>query len=191
MPFYLAAMTSVPESMQKPVECNEINTAGTLIILEEAARARVKKLVFSSSAAIYGDNPVTPKVETMLPEPKSPYAITKLDGEYEKYLGVSAGAVPADCLRLELNPKCFWLFSYHHLDFATFESTQGEDVITMSFLNRTVRLKGKNLRELGLALQSRTVEVIRPMPERYAPLSVGRGVWVKAIEIENAKEQSG
>lgn len=80
--FHLAAMISVPESMQKPVECNEINTAGTLIVLEEAARAGVKKMVFSSSAAIYGDNPVTPKIETMLPEPKSPYAITKLDGEY-------------------------------------------------------------------------------------------------------------
>jgi UDP-glucose 4-epimerase len=80
--FHLAAMISVPESMQKPVDCNEINTTGTLIVLEEAARANVKKLVFSSSAAIYGDNPATPKVETMLPEPKSPYAITKLDGEY-------------------------------------------------------------------------------------------------------------
>jgi UDP-glucose 4-epimerase len=80
--FHLAAMISVPESMAKPVECNEINTTGTLIVLEEAARAGVQKLVLSSSAAIYGDNPVTPKVETMLPEPKSPYAITKLDGEH-------------------------------------------------------------------------------------------------------------
>ena len=72
--FHLAAMISVPESMQKPVECNAINTTGTLIVLEEAAKAKVKKLVFSSSAAIYGDNPVTPKIETMVPEPKSPYA---------------------------------------------------------------------------------------------------------------------
>lgn len=80
--FHLAAMISVPESMTKPIECDEINTRGTLIVLEEAAKAGVKKLVFSSSAAIYGDNPVVPKIETMLPEPKSPYAITKLDGEY-------------------------------------------------------------------------------------------------------------
>lgn len=80
--FHMAAMISVPESMEKPVECVEINTKGTLIVLEEAARAGVKKLCFSSSAANYGDNPVVPKLETMLPEPKSPYAITKLDGEY-------------------------------------------------------------------------------------------------------------
>ena len=80
--FHMAAMISVPESMEKPIECVEINTTGTLIVLEEAARAGVKKLCFSSSAANYGDNPTVPKLETMLPEPKSPYAITKLDGEY-------------------------------------------------------------------------------------------------------------
>ena len=60
--------------MAKPIECTEINTTGTLVVLEEAAKAGVKKLLFSSSAAIYGDNPVVPKVETMLPEPKSQYA---------------------------------------------------------------------------------------------------------------------
>src|SRR5215472_14183021 len=80
--FHLAAMVSVPESMHKPIDCNEINVAGTLVVLEEAARAGVKKLIFSSSAAVYGDNPSVPKREEMLPEPKSPYGITKLDGEY-------------------------------------------------------------------------------------------------------------
>ena len=52
--FHLAAMVSVPGSMQKPNECAEINGWGTAIVLEEAARARVKKLIFSSLAAIYG-----------------------------------------------------------------------------------------------------------------------------------------
>lgn len=80
--FHMAAMISVPESMEKPIECVEINCTGTLVVLEEAAQAGVKKMCFSSSAANYGDNPVVPKIETMLPEPKSPYAITKLDGEY-------------------------------------------------------------------------------------------------------------
>lgn len=80
--FHLAAIISVPESMRDPVECDKINTTGTRIVLEEAARAKVKKLIFSSSSAIYGDNPVTPKMETLPPEPKSPYALTKLKGEY-------------------------------------------------------------------------------------------------------------
>jgi UDP-glucose 4-epimerase len=97
--FHLAALISVPESMDQPLECNEINTAGTLIVLEEAARAGVKKLVLSSSAAIYGDNPVTPKVETMLPEPKSPYAITKLDGEYYCRMFTTEGRLATACLR--------------------------------------------------------------------------------------------
>jgi UDP-glucose 4-epimerase len=97
--FHLAAMVSVPESMQKLVECNEINASGTLVILEEAARAGVKKLVFSSSAAIYGANPVVPKTETMLPEPQSAYAITKLDGEFYCKLFAAEGRLPTVCLR--------------------------------------------------------------------------------------------
>jgi len=97
--FHLAAMISVPESMAKPVECNELNTLGTLIVLEEAARAGVKKLILSTSAAIYGDNPVVPKVETMLAEPKSPYAITKLDGEFYCQMFADSGRLPTACLR--------------------------------------------------------------------------------------------
>jgi UDP-glucose 4-epimerase len=97
--FHLAAMISVPESMQRPIECTEINTIGTLVVLEEAARAGVKKLTFSSSAAIYGDNPATPKIESMLPEPKSPYAVTKLDGEYYCGLFTREGRLQTACLR--------------------------------------------------------------------------------------------
>src|SRR5215475_3663142 len=79
--FHLAAMVSVQESVQKPNDCAEINALGTAIVLEEAARARVKKLIFSSSAAIYGDNPTIPKIESMPVEPKSPYAKSKYEGE--------------------------------------------------------------------------------------------------------------
>jgi UDP-glucose 4-epimerase len=79
--FHLAAMMSVQESVQKPNECAEINAGGTAIVVEEAARARVKKLIFSSSAAIYGDNPTIPKIESMPAEPKSPYAASKYEGE--------------------------------------------------------------------------------------------------------------
>lgn len=80
--FHLAALVSVPESMAKPGECVDLNVHGLLNVLEASAAAGVKKLVLASSAAIYGDNPTVPKLESMLPEPKSPYAITKLDGEY-------------------------------------------------------------------------------------------------------------
>ena len=79
--FHLAAMVSVQESVQKPNECAEINAEGTAIVLEEATRARAKKLIFSSSAAIYGDNPTIPRIENMPAEPKSPYATSKYEAE--------------------------------------------------------------------------------------------------------------
>lgn len=79
--FHLAAMVSVPKSVERPEECENINTLGTQVMLEEAAAAGVKKFCFSSSAAIYGDDPTVPKLETMEPRPKSPYASTKLAGE--------------------------------------------------------------------------------------------------------------
>lgn len=97
--FHLAAMISVPESMEKPVECTEINTIGTLVVLEEAARAGVKKLVLSSSSAIYGDNPISPKTEDLPPQPKSPYAITKLDGEFYCQMFSATGRLQTACLR--------------------------------------------------------------------------------------------
>jgi len=80
--FHLAALVSVPESMEKREECVKINSLGVLNVLRAAAEQGATKLVFASSAAVYGDNPVSPKVETMRREPHSPYAVTKLDGEY-------------------------------------------------------------------------------------------------------------
>jgi UDP-glucose 4-epimerase len=97
--FHLAAMISVPESMHKPVECVNINTIGTLNVLEAAAQAGVKKLCLSSSAAIYGDNPSVPKLENMFPEPKSPYAETKLSGEYYCGIYTRERGLPTTCLR--------------------------------------------------------------------------------------------
>jgi UDP-glucose 4-epimerase len=97
--FHLAAMVSVPESVQHPLECEQINGLGTLRVLEEAAHAGVKKLFFASSAAVYGDNPVVPKTEMMTPEPKSPYAITKLLGEHYCQFFREEGRLPTVCLR--------------------------------------------------------------------------------------------
>ncbi len=97
--FHMAALVSVPESMSKPGECVDINVHGLLNVLEEAAAAGVKKLVLASSAAIYGDNPTVPKLETMVPEPKSPYAITKLDGEYYLNLFRTEGRLETAAIR--------------------------------------------------------------------------------------------
>ncbi|MEG8945618.1 SDR family oxidoreductase [Rosettibacter firmus] len=79
---HLAALVSVPESIEKPYECIEINIIGLINVLEAAKFHKVKKVVFSSSAAVYGDNKELPKTIKTIPDPKSPYGITKLDGEY-------------------------------------------------------------------------------------------------------------
>ena len=79
---HLAALVSVPESVEKPHECIDINVNGLLNVLDAAKEFGLKKIVFSSSAAVYGDNPESPKTISMKPQPKSPYGITKLDGEY-------------------------------------------------------------------------------------------------------------
>ncbi len=80
--FNLAAMISVPESIEKPVECININVLGLINVLDAAKKYKIKKVVHSSSAAIYGDDPELPKKINMRPKPLSPYGITKLDGEY-------------------------------------------------------------------------------------------------------------
>jgi UDP-glucose 4-epimerase len=97
--FHLAAMVSVQESVQKPNECTEINVGGTAIVLEEAARARVKKLIFSSSAAIYGDSPIIPKVESMRAAPESPYAAAKDEAERQCRSFTDQGRLSTVCLR--------------------------------------------------------------------------------------------
>ncbi|HPN84493.1 MAG TPA: NAD-dependent epimerase/dehydratase family protein [Victivallales bacterium] len=97
--FHMAAMVSVVESMERPAEYTKVNTVGTLTVLEEAARARVKKLCFCSSSAIYGENPETPKHEGMKPEPLSPYAITKLDGEHYCEMFSRFDRLKTACLR--------------------------------------------------------------------------------------------
>jgi UDP-glucose 4-epimerase len=97
--FQLAAMVGVPESIHQPQACVELNVIGTLNVLEAAANAGVRKLCFSSSAAVYGNNPIVPKHEDMRPEPRSPYAVTKLDGEFYCQQFMEAGRLETVVLR--------------------------------------------------------------------------------------------
>lgn len=80
--FHEAALVSVAVSVEKPVDNDAINIRGTLNVLQAARAAGVRRVVFATSAAVYGNNPVLPKREDMLPEPESPYALGKLTGEY-------------------------------------------------------------------------------------------------------------
>lgn len=97
--FNFAALVSVPESIEKPYECVDINVNGILNLLEAAKKYGVKKLVHVSSAAVYGDNPILPKKVSMKPEPKTPYSITKLDGEYYCQMYSEQFSLKTTCLR--------------------------------------------------------------------------------------------
>ncbi len=80
--FHEAAIPSVPKSVDDPLGTNGPNLDGTLVVLEAARKAGVKRLMYAASSAAYGEAPELPKVETMLPGPISPYAVQKLAGEH-------------------------------------------------------------------------------------------------------------
>ncbi len=80
--FHQAAISSVPKSIENPLATNETNVTGTLNVLLAARDSGVKKVIYASSTAVYGDTPTLPQKEDMMPNPQSPYAITKLVGEY-------------------------------------------------------------------------------------------------------------
>lgn len=94
-----AALPSVQRSVVNPQTTNEINIGGILNMLEAARRQRVKRFVFASSSSVYGDTPTLPKVETMIPNPLSPYATTKLAGECYCRNYYDLHGLPTVCLR--------------------------------------------------------------------------------------------
>jgi nucleoside-diphosphate-sugar epimerase len=77
-----AALASVPRSIDDPTSSNQVNVQGILNLLEAAVKHSIARFVYASSSSVYGDSETLPKVETMPTAPKSPYAVTKLCGEW-------------------------------------------------------------------------------------------------------------
>lgn len=80
--FHEAALPSVPRSVENPSETHQACVNGTFNLLSKAREHDVKRVIYAASSSAYGDQETLPKVETMLPEPLSPYAAAKLMGEY-------------------------------------------------------------------------------------------------------------
>lgn len=97
--FHIAALPSVPRSIENPIECHKHNVDATIFLLDACHSARVKRLVFSSSSSVYGDTAVLPKVESVEPLPRSPYATAKLAGEQYTLAYARAGLVEGVALR--------------------------------------------------------------------------------------------
>lgn len=91
---HLAARPSVVESVEDPQLCHEVNTTGTVRVLEACRRAGGAHAVVASSAAVYGEDPVLPKRETLPPDPRSPYAASKLASESFAMAYAAAYAMP-------------------------------------------------------------------------------------------------
>lgn len=96
--FHEAALVSVFDSVERPMDNHEINITGTLNVLSAARTCGVKRVLIAASAAAYGNNPDLPKKETMRPEPESPYGLAKVAGEY--YLRVFASLYGVETVSL-------------------------------------------------------------------------------------------
>jgi UDP-glucose 4-epimerase len=97
--FHQAAIPSVPRSVENPQASHEANITGTLNVLLAARDNGVKKVIYASSSSVYGDTPTLPKREDMPPNPQSPYAVTKLAGEYYCQVFQEVYGLPTACLR--------------------------------------------------------------------------------------------
>jgi UDP-glucose 4-epimerase len=94
-----AALPSVPRSINDPITSNDVNISGTLNLLHASVEYGVKRFVFASSSSVYGDTDVSPKHEGLTPNPKSPYAVTKLTGEYYCKVFSQLHGLQTVCLR--------------------------------------------------------------------------------------------
>jgi len=97
--FHEAALPSVSRSIENPILTNEVNVNGTLNVLIAAINNKVKKVVCASSSSVFGDTPTLPKREEMTPNPRSPYALTKLIDEYYSQLFHNIYGLSTICLR--------------------------------------------------------------------------------------------
>ncbi len=97
--FHVAALPSVPRSIADPWASHDHNVNGTVRLLEAARQAGVRRVVYSSSSSVYGDTPTLPKIETMEPLCRSPYATAKLAGEQYVLAYARAGMLEGVALR--------------------------------------------------------------------------------------------
>ena len=97
--FHLAAIPRVPLSVEDPVGTSKVNILGTVNVFKAAVDAKVKRIIFASSSSVYGDQKKFPLLETLPPNPKSPYALQKFIGERFAKMFNDYYKIPIVCLR--------------------------------------------------------------------------------------------
>lgn len=177
--FHLAAVTSVPQSVDDPIFVHKVNALGTLTVIE-AARKAGARVVFSSSAAVYGDDPTLPKTEDLPTFPISPYGVQKLMGEHYLRNFHQLFGLPGFCLRY------FNVYGPRQNP-----SSHYSGVITI-FCNRA--LAGEPIRIFGDGEQTRDFVFVSDVVQanlcamaaenaNASPLNVGTGASVNLTEL--------
>jgi UDP-glucose 4-epimerase len=174
--FHLAAVASVFKSMEQPVRCHDVNVTGTLNVLEAARQEKVRRVVLSSSAAVYGEADAFPLSETVQGEPISPYGLHKKIAEQYCRLYAAAGWVEAVCLR------------YFNV-YGPRQDPNGEyAAVVPRFI--TLGLAGVPLTIFGDGLQSRDFLFVEDVAEANVKAMTAAGISGHAFNVASGRETS-
>lgn len=163
--FHLAALPQVQYSIDRPDDTYSVNVIGMLNVLMAAARVGAKKVVYSSSTAVYGDQETSPIHEGLSPHPKSPYALQKYEGELMCRLWSELYGLPTVCLRY----------------FNVYGPRQRATGAYPSAITKFIELKreGKPLTIVGTGTQTRDYvhvkDIVRANMNALASEKVGKG----------------
>jgi UDP-glucose 4-epimerase len=181
--FHQAAVVSVPESVEHPVRCSEVNVLGTQYVLEAARAAKVSRVMFAASAAAYGNTPTLPCSESHVPDSYSPYAMSKVAGE----------------LLLQTYARCYGLSTVSLRYFNVYGPRQNPNspyAAVISKFNQLIR-ENKSPIIFGDGLQTRDFvfveDVVRanllaatsPKPLAGEVLNIGTGTRITLIDVLN------
>ncbi len=98
--YHLAAKVSVPESILFPRDYNKVNVGGTVSLMEAVRDAQTRRVVLISSGAVYGEQSTPGIKETIIPQPRSPYAVSKISAEYYTHTIAALAGIESVCLRV-------------------------------------------------------------------------------------------
>jgi UDP-glucose 4-epimerase len=182
---HLAARPSVVESVEQPALCHEVNTTGTVRVLEACRQAEGAHFVLASSAAVYGADPTLPKHEALPPDPRSPYAASKLASENYTMAYAAAYGLPALVFRF----------------FNVYGPLQGADhayaAVVPAFVSavlrhRPVTIYGDGSQTRDMTFVGSVVRVIAAAVQRRVvsprPVNLAFGTRLSIIEILEALE---
>jgi UDP-glucose 4-epimerase len=182
---HLAARPSVVESVEQPALCHEVNTTGTVRVLEACRRAGGAHFVLASSAAVYGADPTLPKHETMPPDPRSPYAASKLASESFTMAYAAAYRLPALVFR--------FFNVYGPLQGASHAYAAAVPAFVSAVLaHRPVRIYGDGSQTRDMTFVGSVVRVIAAALQRRVvsphPVNLAFGTRLSIMEILEALE---